>query len=189
MSTPYVYAAGAVIALVTAFAMELWARLLHRSVWHERLWSVHRSHHSRRRGRFERNDLLSFLHAPIATALVMIGCNLHGLAAAACLGVGVGMTLFGIAYVVVHDGLVHGRLPVAFLARIPPLRRIRDAHAVHHARGAAPYGLFLGPRELMTRGPHARAVPPNASRSSDRAPRARLDTRPGGAPPSVARTR
>jgi beta-carotene 3-hydroxylase len=47
--------------------------------------------------------------------------------------------------VVVHDGLVHGRLPVGFLRRSAYLRRVVAAHRVHHARGGAPYGLFLGP--------------------------------------------
>ena len=63
-------------------------------------------------------------------------------------GVGIGMTLFGVAYVVVHDGFVHGRLPLRWLGKVPLLARIRDAHRVHHGRGAAPYGFFLGPQEL-----------------------------------------
>jgi beta-carotene 3-hydroxylase len=140
---------GTAVALAVAAAMEPWARFLHGQVWHRTLWWVHRSHHGRRSGRFELNDALSAAHAPVATALVMIGCNMHGYHAAITIGVGAGMTLFGMAYVVVHDGFVHGRLPVRFLARAAWLRRVRDAHAVHHARGAAPYGFFLGPRELM----------------------------------------
>lgn len=141
-------ACGIAIAIVVAVAMEPWARILHHYVWHRFLWPIHRSHHTRRKGRFEANDVLSATHAPIAAALIMIGCNLHGFAASVALGIGAGMTLFGFAYVVVHDGLVHGRLPVGFLARHAFLRRVRDAHAVHHARGRAPYGLFLGPQEL-----------------------------------------
>ena len=148
MSTLVNVALGAAIALVVAALMEPWARVLHGRVWHASLWRVHRSHHGRRKGRFELNDALSAAHAPIATALVMLGCNLHGYLAALTIGVGAGMTMFGVAYVVVHDGFVHGRLPVRFLVRVPWLRRVRDAHAVHHARGAAPYGFFLGPQEL-----------------------------------------
>lgn len=175
---------GAVVAVLVAAAMETWARVLHGRVWHASLWSVHRSHHSRRRGRFERNDALSAAHAPLAAALVMIGCNLHGHAAAVCIGTGVGMTMFGLAYVIVHDGFVHGRLPVRFLARVPWIRRLRDAHAVHHARGAAPYGFFLGPREL-TRTLRVRAARPSARPPSDRAPASPRGTRPGVARPSA----
>lgn len=159
---------GVVVALVVAALMEPWARLLHGKVWHRSLWSVHRSHHSRRKGWFERNDALSAAHAPIAMVLIMVGCNLHGFAAAATIGLGVGMTVFGLAYFVMHDGFVHGRLPVRFLSRYAWLERVRVAHAVHHARGEAPYGFFLGPAELK-RSPRARSADPSAPPREDRA--------------------
>ena len=181
MSTSTSWLVGAAIALVVAAAMEPWARLLHGRVWHASLWGIHRSHHTRRRGRFERNDVLSAAHAPIAAALVMIGCNLHGIAAPVCIGIGVGMSMFGISYLIVHDGFVHGRLPVRFLARVAWLRRVRDAHAVHHARGAAPYGFFLGMHEI-TQTPRVRAEPPSARPPSVPAPAS-----PHGRPKGAAR--
>ena len=55
------------------------------------------------------------------------------------------MTVFGFAYIIVHDGLVHGRLPVQGLAKFRYLRQVRNAHRVHHLTGEAPYGLFYGP--------------------------------------------
>ena len=180
-------AIGALTAIVVALLMEPWARILHGRLWHRSLWSVHRSHHERRRGRFERNDVLSATHAPFAAALVMIGCNLHGWLAAVAIGVGAGMTMFGIAYVVVHDGFVHGRLPLRFLSRYPFFRRVREAHTIHHARGQEPYGFFRGPEEL-TRTPRARDGRPNARPRADRAPSSPRDTRAGGASPSAART-
>lgn len=135
-----------VTALATATAMEGWAALLHGRVWHGPLWFVHRSHHRRRKGRWERNDALSVLHAPIAIALILYGCAAApGLVRDLAFGVGIGMTLFGLLYVVVHDGLVHGRLPVGWLGRISYFARVREAHLLHHKTGAAPHGLFLGP--------------------------------------------
>src|SRR4051794_34538101 len=96
------------IAIVVALAMEPWAALLHGRVWHHGLWTVHRSHHQRRRGRFERNDALSALHAPIAIVLILYGCRAApGLARDIAFGIGIGMTAFGLAYVVCHDGFVH----------------------------------------------------------------------------------
>lgn len=187
MTSSALVAFGFVVAVVVAAAMEPWARLLHGRVWHRSLWPVHRSHHSRRRGRFEMNDALSAVHAPIAAVLIMLGCNLRGWPAAAAIGTGAGMTVFGLAYVVVHDGFVHGRLRVAFLARFAWLRRVRDAHAVHHARGAAPYGFFLGPREL-TRAPRARASRPSVPPRPGRAHGAPRDRRSDGARPSAGGT-
>lgn len=153
------------VALPVAAAMELWAALLHGRVWHGVLWGVHRSHHRRRVGPFESNDLLSALHAPIAIALILYGClGEPGALREVAFGAGIGMTLFGLAYVLVHDGLVHGRLPVGWLGRVPYLARVRDAHLVHHTRGHAPFGLFLGLREI------ARSTAPARATAHDRAP-------------------
>ncbi len=149
------------IAAVIAAAMEPWARILHGGVWHSALWSIHRSHHEPRHGRFERNDALSAIHAPVAMVLIIVGARLpRALPSALCLGVGAGMTAFGLAYVLVHDGLVHGRLPVARLLRGRWLREVRRAHVVHHTLGGVPYGLFRGPAELS----HARARDPRPPR-------------------------
>ena len=159
-----------VVALIVAPLMELWSRFLHGRVWHGVLFALHRSHHELRLGRFEANDVLSVTHAPIAAALVIVGCVRHGIDGAVLRGIGIGMTLFGIAYVVVHDGFVHGRLPVAWLARFRFFRRVRAAHRVHHRKGAAPYGLFAGTRELR----HATAPASKliAQRAPARAPSA-----------------
>ncbi|WP_437744087.1 beta-carotene hydroxylase [Sorangium sp. So ce1504] len=152
---------------LAAFAiMEVWAALLHGKVWHHALWRIHRSHHTKRRGAFEPNDALAFLHAPIAAGLIIYGCDgAPGPLREAAFGFGLGMTAFGLAYVLVHDGLVHGRLPVSGLARIPYLARVRDAHRVHHGTGGPPYGLFLGPLVLARRA----AAGGRAQRSAQRA--------------------
>lgn len=169
-----------VFGLVALAAMEPWARVLHGSVWHGALYSIHRSHHTKRVGRFERNDALSGLHAPIAIALVMTGCNVSGWLGGALIGSGAGMTVFGLAYVLVHDGLVHRRLPLGrmgtWLVQRPYVRRVRDAHRIHHATGEAPFGLFLGPYEL-TKAPRARAARPTEARREDRALAARPNRR------------
>lgn len=137
------------LALAVAVFMELWAMLLHGRIWHSLLWKLHRSHHQKRRGVFERNDALSVLHAPIAIVLIIYGCEAAPSLFRECaFGVGIGMSMFGVAYLIVHDGLVHGRLPVEALAKIPYFAAVRDAHRLHHKKGArGPYGLFLGPWE------------------------------------------
>jgi beta-carotene 3-hydroxylase len=163
------------VALTVAAAMELWAAFLHGRVWHHALWRVHRSHHARRVGRFESNDILSSLHAPIAIALILYGClGAPGVLREIAFGAGLGMTLFGFAYVIVHDGLVHGRLPVSGLAKIPYFARIREAHLEHHARGREPFGLFLGPREIAraARATEHERAPSRGQAPTGRAPRA-----------------
>lgn len=139
------------VALLVAPLMDLWAALLHGRFWHGVLWGVHRSHHLPRKGRLEANDALSLLHVPIAIALILWGCMAEpGALREVAFGIGIGMTAFGVSYLVVHDGLVHGRLPVAFLANIAYFERVVRAHREHHkgSRGRPPYGLFFGPLEL-----------------------------------------
>jgi beta-carotene 3-hydroxylase len=131
--------------LTVAAFMEFWSMLLHGQLWHGVLWFSHRSHHEPRTGPFEWNDIFAVFHAVLAMAGIMAGLEFGIWWAAA---IGFGMTTFGMAYFVVHDGLIHGRLPVAFLLRWDWVRRVRNAHRVHHQREGGPYGLFLGPWEL-----------------------------------------
>lgn len=167
------------VALLVACSMELWAGFLHEYFWHGVLWRVHRSHHRKRRGYFEANDALSALHAPIAVAFILYGCRgAEGALREVIFGVGIGMSLFGAAYFVMHDGLAHGRLPVQFLARVPLFARLRDAHRAHHGKGSAvPFGFFLGPQEIgrarrirsQPGASHARSPGPSARPRLDRA--------------------
>jgi hypothetical protein len=43
---------------------------------------------------------------------------------------GLGITLFGMAYMFAHDGLVHRRFPVGPIADVPYFRRVAAAHKV-----------------------------------------------------------
>lgn len=43
---------------------------------------------------------------------------------------GLGITVFGMAYMFVHDGLVHKRFPVGPVANVPYFRRVAAAHQV-----------------------------------------------------------
>lgn len=151
---------------VVAFAMEHWARMMHGRVWHRWLWRMHRSHHAPRRGRFEANDLLSSSHSFFAAGLIVYGFEgTPGLLRELGFGVGVGMTVFGLAYLAVHDGFVHGRLPLAWLDRFAYFRAVREAHKEHHRRGhAAPFGLFMGPWELGRESKAAQSKPAQRSR-------------------------
>lgn len=137
------------IGIPVALMMEPWSAFVHGRLWHGSLWGWHRSHHEPRTGRFERNDIFALLHAPPAILMILYGClGPPGIPREVIFAVGLGMSAFGLSYAVVHDGLIHGRLPVAFLGRLRLLRRIAAAHKVHHERNAEPFGLFRGPAEL-----------------------------------------
>ncbi|KAF5960029.1 hypothetical protein HYC85_001238 [Camellia sinensis] len=138
------------LSVGAAVGMEFWARWAHRALWHASLWHMHESHHKPREGPFELNDVFAITNAVPAIALLSYGFFHKGLLPGLCFGAGLGITVFGMAYMFVHDGLVHKRFPVGPIANVPYLRRVAAAHQLHHSDkfNGVPYGLFLGPKEL-----------------------------------------
>ncbi|XP_039046522.1 beta-carotene 3-hydroxylase 1, chloroplastic-like isoform X3 [Hibiscus syriacus] len=130
--------------------MEFWARWAHRALWHASLWHMHESHHRPREGAFELNDVFAIINAVPAIALLSYGFFNKGLVPGLCFGAGLGITVFGMAYMFVHDGLVHKRFQVGPIANVPYFRKVAAAHQLHHSEKfqGVPYGLFLGPKEL-----------------------------------------
>lgn len=148
-----------------AVGMEFYARYAHKFLWHDSLWSMpmksrkewnrpiwllHESHHLPREGAFEANDIFAIANGVPAFALCAYGFLTPGLFGGLCFGAGLGITLFGIAYMYVHDGLVHKRFPTGPLGKLPYLRKIAAGHTIHHTEAfdGVPWGLFLGIQEL-----------------------------------------
>ncbi|RZC57120.1 hypothetical protein C5167_004422 [Papaver somniferum] len=138
------------LSVGAAVGMEFWARWAHRVLWHASLWHMHESHHQPREGPFELNDVFAIINAVPAIALLNYGFFHKGLFPGLCFGAGLGITVFGMAYMFVHDGLVHRRFPVGPIANVPYFREVAAAHKIHHMDkfNGVPYGLFLGPKEL-----------------------------------------
>jgi beta-carotene 3-hydroxylase len=163
------------IALIVAVLMDFWAAFLHERFWHASLWRFHLSHHTERKGLFELNDAFSLVHAPVSIVLTVWGSSGPGTtetARAVAFGIGIGMATFGMGYLLIHDGVVHGRLPLRFLRALPYVRTIVRAHKVHHTgvRGGAPYGLFFGPWELartLRRRPESTQAETSGSEAAD----------------------
>ncbi len=127
--------------LATVVGMEFWSAFAHRTIYHGFLWRWHKSHHRPRTGSFEKNDLFPVLHAvivaPILIAALHMGWTLVAVIAA-------GVTTFGILYALFHDGFIHERLPLGFLARVAVFRKIREDHLYHHTGDPnAHFGLFF----------------------------------------------
>ncbi len=61
------------------------------------------------------------------------------------------MTAYGVLYALVHDGLAHQRWPLRITPRRGYLRRLVQAHRLHHAsggkEGAVSFG-FLFPADV-----------------------------------------
>ncbi len=100
------------------------------------------------------NDIYAVANALPAFILCFYGFLNSGLVPSMCFGAGLGITLFGMSYMFIHDGMVHKRFPVGPIAEVPYLKRVAVAHRLHHSEkyGGVPYGLFLGPQELEALG-------------------------------------
>ena len=152
---------GYVLTLAgAAVGMEYYARYAHKYLWHESLWTMplktrkewnrpiwllHESHHLPREGAFEANDIFAIANGVPAFALCAYGFLTPGVFGGLCFGAGLGITFFGIAYMYVHDGMVHKRFPTGPLGKLPFLRKIAAGHTIHHTEAFAgvPWGLFL----------------------------------------------
>ncbi len=133
----------AAIVIATVVATELFAAWVHRVVMHGPGWRWHRSHHEPQSGLVERNDLYSLVFAGLSMGLFWIGATLF----APLWWVAVGLCVYGVIYFCVHDGLVHQRWPFRHVPRRGYLRRIYQAHRLHHAvqgrEGCVSFGFVL----------------------------------------------
>jgi len=131
----------------TVIAMEGVAWLTHRYVMHGWGWAWHESHHRPRRGVFEKNDLFAVVGTAISMTLIALGSADHG----PTWWIGWGMAGYGLLYFVFHDGLVHRRWPLKWQPQGGYLKRLIQAHKMHHAghdkHGCISYG-FLYARPL-----------------------------------------
>ena len=96
------------VALVAFVLMEPVTAATHRFVMHGIGRRLHRSHHSPTGARFERNDWFPVMFASIVMLGMWAGFNLDGLEV--LVPVGVGVTLYGVVYALVHDGWIHRRV-------------------------------------------------------------------------------
>lgn len=139
------------IVVVGFVAMEPLTAATHRWVMHGIGEWFHRSHHRPgRRPRWERNDWFPVAFAAIVMFGLWVGFNTS---LTALIPLAIGVTLYGIAYALVHDGYIHRRIDPFGDRPIPALERLADAHRIHHLYNAAPYGMLVPvvPAELRAR--------------------------------------
>ena len=117
------------IALATFFLMEGFTWCLHRYVMHGFLWVLHQDHHQKGTGVFEKNDAFFLIFAIPSWLFIMLGVIYHAYWSVA---IGSGLTLYGIAYFIVHDVIIHQRLKWFSRSNNSYVRTIRWAHKMHH---------------------------------------------------------
>jgi len=125
-------AVNIIIAIVTFFFMEFVAWFTHKYIMHGVLWSWHRSHHKVHNHTLERNDLFALVFSIPSILLIYIGTFAN--VPSYILYIGIGILGYGIFYFLFHDVLVHRRIKIKFKASHPYLKRIINAHYIHHKK-------------------------------------------------------
>jgi beta-carotene 3-hydroxylase len=136
------------LAWIAALAgMEGVAWACHRWLMHGPLWFLHASHHRPYAGRFQANDWFGVFFAIPSIALIALGITGRPL----LLGLGLGMTNYGLLYLLFHDALVHGRFGHLPVPRNAYVARLVRAHRRHHGclqrDGARHFGFLWAPAE------------------------------------------
>jgi len=133
------------IVIGTVAFMEFFAWWSHKYIMHGWGWGWHRSHHEPHEGLFEENDLYAVIFAVLATALFIGGTFFWG----PLTWFAVGVTTYGVLYFFCHDGLVHKRWPFKYVPRKGYLKRLYQAHRLHHAvegkDGCVSFGFIYAP--------------------------------------------
>lgn len=121
------------LPLLYLVPFELATKLIHQYIMHGFGWAWHASHHqSPGAARFEKNDLYAIVFAAIAICLFYLAREVYQSWWMASFAIG--LTLYGFMYFLVHDFLIHRRVPNQWFRKVksPYIRRLMRAHALHH---------------------------------------------------------
>ena len=99
---------------------------------HGFLWYLHEDHHQPKyQHLFEKNDLFFCHFCPASSLSIYFGLEQQQLHLAA---IGFGILLYGIAYFLVHDVLIHQRFKWFKHTKNRYLIGLRKAHKIHHKK-------------------------------------------------------
>lgn len=117
--------------VISAFiSMEVVAWLTHKYIMHGLLWHLHRDHHKKDSpGFFERNDFFFLIFALPGITCLFIGMQYSY---NFLFWIGLGITLYGCAYFLVHDIFIHQRFKTFRNTDNWYFKAIRRAHKMHH---------------------------------------------------------
>ncbi len=138
----------AVIFIMCGFvSMEFSGWLIHKHIMHGPLWKIHKTHHQASKSIFELNDLFSLFFGTVAVLLIFLGLPEFDYR----FWMGVGITIYGIAYFLLHDVMIHKRLKWLSKPKNRILAAIFRAHQAHHytnkKEGSVSFGLFVVPKK------------------------------------------
>jgi beta-carotene 3-hydroxylase len=120
------------ISIATFLFWEGVAWFTHKYVMHGILWTWHKSHHTVHDHALERNDLFAVVFSIPSILLFHLGLGVYH--SPYLVAVGLGILLYGVFYLVFHDIVVHQRIRWRPGKRSTYLKRMINAHYVHHSK-------------------------------------------------------
>jgi beta-carotene 3-hydroxylase len=132
---------NSLLLILAYFFMEFVAWSNHKYIMHGFLWKWHKDHHRKDHQhtlpektedkRFEKNDLFFLVYAIPAILLMIIGFSFQLFT---LVYISIGITLYGLTYFIIHDIIIHNRINIPFLRKIPNfyIRAVIMAHTAHH---------------------------------------------------------
>ena len=122
------------IVIATFFFMEFVAWFTHKYVMHGFLWTLHKDHHvktpQQQKSFFERNDSFFVIFAVPGSSFIILGTTIASVSF--LFPIGVGITLYGLAYFLMHDIFIHQRIRFLRNSNNAYLKAARRAHKMHH---------------------------------------------------------
>lgn len=124
--------------------MEFVAWWTHKYVMHGFLWTLHKDHHIKRPGFFEKNDAFFLIFAIPCWLCIMLGVMYSSQIS---VYIGIGILIYGLAYFMVHEVYIHQRFSWFKKSRNIYFRTILRAHKMHHKHlgreGSESFGMLL----------------------------------------------
>ena len=131
-----------IITIIIVFViMEGVAWFLHKYVMHGFGWNLHEDHHRPNKKKFEKNDVFGLFFSIIAFLFILTG-SLADFDIK--FSIGIGITLYGVGYLIVHDIFFHKRIKIKFRPKSKYIKRILHAHSIHHQKSTAKTGICFG---------------------------------------------
>jgi beta-carotene 3-hydroxylase len=115
--------------------------LTHRYVMHGFLWYLHKDHHQKGEGFFEKNDAFFVIFAVPSWLCIMLGSMNQNYWV---VSIGAGIAMYGFAYFVVHEIIIHQRFKLFSRSNNRYIRAIRWAHKMHHKHIGKEHGESFG---------------------------------------------